>query len=138
MSALLPICMNTNNLLRVTRLGTSVVRYRLAAFLVLAALLAGPARAEVGNGISGLFTVDTRYGFSLGAGVSGFFSVDTRHSGWSGEGMSGLFTVDTRGATTGPAVITVPPQTLITAPGGTVTIALSQITSSTPIVVTVR
>ena len=125
MSALLPICMNTNNLLRVTRLGTSVVRYRLAAFLVLAALLAGPARAEVGNGISGLFTVDTRYGFSLGAGVSGFFSVDTRHSGWSGEGMSGLFTVDTRGATTGPAVITVPPQTLITAPGGTVTFSVT-------------
>ena len=73
--------------------------------LLVASLLAGPARAEVGLGASGLFTVDTRYGFSLGSGVSGFFSVDTRHSGWSGEGFSTLFTVDTRGATTGTAVI---------------------------------
>jgi pimeloyl-ACP methyl ester carboxylesterase len=72
---------------------------------MLTLLLAAPARAEVGNGISGLFTVDTRYGFSLGAGISGFFTVDTRHSGWSGEGMSGLFPVDTRGAMSGTAII---------------------------------
>jgi pimeloyl-ACP methyl ester carboxylesterase len=77
----------------------------LASCLLLASLLAGPVRGDVGLGASGLFTVDTRYGFSLGSGVSGFFSVDTRHSGWSGDGFSALFTVDTRGATSGTAVI---------------------------------
>ena len=90
---------------QLSRFSRSAPRCALVASLMLTLLLAGPARAEVGNGISGLFTVDTRYGFSLGAGISGFFSVDTRHSGWSGEGMSGFFTVDTRGAASGTAII---------------------------------
>ena len=73
----------------------------LVGCLLLAALLARPVRAEVGSEVSSLFTVDTRYGFSLGSGVSGLFTVDTRHSAWSGEGFSSSFTVDTRGETTG-------------------------------------
>lgn len=97
--------MNMNTSLRVTSCGKRPVRCRLTVLLLLAALLTGPAQAEVGLGVSGLFTVDTRYGFSLGSGVSGFFAVDTRHSGWSGDGFSTLFTVDTRGATSGTAVI---------------------------------
>jgi hypothetical protein len=76
-------------------------RRGLAGCFLLASFLAEPVRAEVGSGVSGLFTVDTRYGFNLGSEVSGFFTVDTRHSAWSGEGLSSLFTVDTRGATTG-------------------------------------
>ena len=76
-------------------------RRGLAGCLLLAALLAGPVRGEVGSGVSGLFTVDTRYGFNLGSGVSSLFTVDTRHSAWSGDGFSTLFTVDTRGETTG-------------------------------------
>jgi hypothetical protein len=76
-------------------------RRGLAACLLLAALLTGPVQADVGSGVSGLFTVDTRYGFNFGSGVSSLFTVDTRHSAWSGEGLSSLFTVDTRGETTG-------------------------------------
>ena len=106
--------MNTNTFLRVTGLGKRAGRRGLAALLMLAALLAGPAQADVGLGVSGLFTVDTRYGFSLGSGVSGFFTVDTRFSGWSGDGFSTLFTVDTRGVTTGTAVIA----GRVTDPGG--------------------
>ena len=64
-----------------------VVRRWPRGCLLLAAFLAGPVRAEVGSGVSGLFTVDTRYGFSLGSGVSGFFTVDTRHSGMVGRGL---------------------------------------------------
>ncbi len=76
-------------------------RYGLACYFLLAALLAGPVRGDVGSGVSGLFTVDTRYGFNFGSGVSSLFTVDTRHSAWSGESVSSLFTVDTRGETTG-------------------------------------
>lgn len=56
-----------------------------------------PAFAEQGQDTSGLFTVDTRWGFSEGAGVSRLLTVDTRLSGSSGGGASGLFTVDTTG-----------------------------------------
>jgi pimeloyl-ACP methyl ester carboxylesterase len=76
-----------------------------ATLLGLAWLATGAAYGEVGNGFSGLFAVDTRYGFSLGSRTSGFFTVDTRHSGYSGEGVSGLFTVDTTGAVVGTGVI---------------------------------
>jgi hypothetical protein len=67
----------------------------------LGALLARPVQGEVGSGVSGLFTVDTRYGFSLGSGVSSFFTVDTSRSAWAVGALSSLFTVDTRGATIG-------------------------------------
>ena len=62
--------------------------------------------ADQGQGESGPFTVDTRYGFSDGAGVSGFFKVDTRLSGSAGDAVSGTFTVDTRGAAIGTITFT--------------------------------
>lgn len=62
------------------------------------------ARAEVGVGQSGLFTVDTRWKDFEGAGISGYFAVDTRFSGSAGMGLSGLFTVNTTGASVGNAM----------------------------------
>lgn len=86
-----------------------VTRNEFRAPLVAAALVwmisCAPLLAEQGTGISGAFTVDTRWGFSQGAAVSGFFTVDTRISGSASAGYSGLFIVDTLGATTGTAVI---------------------------------
>lgn len=73
--------------------------------LALLLLLAAVAHAEVGNGLSSLFNVDTRWGGGTSLGVSGFFTVDTRFSGSTGEGSSGLFTVDTSGAGIGSAGI---------------------------------
>lgn len=62
------------------------------------------ARAEVGVGQSGFFTVDTRWKDFEGAGISGYFAVDTRFSGSAGMGLSGLFTVNTTGASVGNAM----------------------------------
>ena len=56
-------------------------------------------------GESGLFTTDTRWGFSDGANASGFFRVDTRLSGSASDASFGLFSVDTTGATAGSASI---------------------------------
>ena len=69
------------------------------------ALLCLPLRADVGLDVSGLFTTDTRWGFSDGAAVSGFFQVDTRLSGSASEANFGLFTVDTTGAAAGSVSI---------------------------------
>ena len=66
--------------------------------------LGANAQAEQGIDTSGLFAVDTRWGFSDGAAVSGFFTVDTRLSGSASAGASGLFTVNTTGANTGNAM----------------------------------
>ena len=79
--------MNKNISLQVTRLGKRAGRRGVGVLLVLASLVVARVRGEVG------------------LGVSGFFSVDTRYSEQSGEGYSALFTVDTRGATSGTAII---------------------------------
>lgn len=64
-----------------------------------------PGLAEQGQDTSGLFTVDTRWGFSEGAAVSRLLTVDTRLSGSTGTDSSGVFTVDTTGAAVGNARI---------------------------------
>ncbi|MBI5387979.1 MAG: carboxypeptidase regulatory-like domain-containing protein [Verrucomicrobia bacterium] len=69
------------------------------------ALLCLPLRADQGMDVSGLFTTDTRWGFSEGAAVSGFFRVDTRLSGSASEASFGLFTVDTTAAAAGSVSI---------------------------------
>ena len=80
---------------------SSVLGWLLAVALLTPRLLL----AVQGSDISGLFTVDTRWGFSGGAAVSGLFSIDTRLSGSANAGASGVFTVNTLGAGVGNAII---------------------------------
>lgn len=77
------------------------VVFRLLSVVVLCL----PLRADQSVGQSGLFTVDTRWGFSEGFGMSGFFRVDTRLSGSASEAASTTFTLDTMDAVIGSARI---------------------------------
>ena len=83
------------------RAGYNPALFLAACFALLCLCL--PLRADQGQDVSGLFTTDTRWGFSDGAAVSGFFQVDTRFSGSASDASSGLFTVDTLMASIGTA-----------------------------------
>ncbi len=68
---------------------------------VVAALAITCLLADIGQGDSPDFPLDTRYDYEVGVGWadSGTFRLDTRFSGSTGAGLSGVFTLDTRATT---------------------------------------
>jgi pimeloyl-ACP methyl ester carboxylesterase len=63
------------------------------------------AHADVAVLESGLFTLDTRWGFSAGNATSTLFILNTRLSGSSTSASSDIFTLDTQGAVVATATV---------------------------------